>query len=547
MKSLKEMRSKINEVLSKSDPIEKWISDFVHSKDPKFDGKSKEERIKMAKGAYYGAKKEGVMQPNGTDKVGRIQEGENKQMKGKDPCWKDYEMVGTKKKNGKEVPNCVPKNESEIPLSDKEKNKMLSNKDKSTLGKIHSLMQKQKKEGYKSDAQRKAVWASKNEKGVKEEAELDETLTPQLVKQGIGIARDKRYAGNNMTGATKAMDKLHRKLQNHPRVAAELKKQNEEANPEAASKQAKKAQMAAKHAGEKESLAKKHERERESMKESSASKLVQTKLGSMDRKNVRIPSPAERRAEMEKRKQMQKEDTTMLSFDEYLEEDMRIAKATSFAKKHANNMNAAVKKIERIRKGLTNHPKVKAALRKYNEELSDKQKKLDHNKNGKIDGADLAKTRGKKEVNELNKSTLQSYANKAHQDSMNKAYDAAHTGDSKESDKLHKQAVKRADNVKKADMKASMKKEEVDAEVEPKSYKDFINEMQGGRYVHKGTRYGGAAQRDVDHEADFGIDNEKEKFKRLLQKKPGQKKPAQVSTVKKGRGRPMGSKSGARN
>jgi len=28
--------------------------------------------------------------------------------KDKDPCWKDYKMVGTKKKNGKEVPNCVP-------------------------------------------------------------------------------------------------------------------------------------------------------------------------------------------------------------------------------------------------------------------------------------------------------------------------------------------------------------------------------------------------------------------------------------------------------
>lgn len=26
-----------------------------------------------------------------------------------DPCWKNYEMVGMKKKNGKEVPNCVPK------------------------------------------------------------------------------------------------------------------------------------------------------------------------------------------------------------------------------------------------------------------------------------------------------------------------------------------------------------------------------------------------------------------------------------------------------
>ena len=36
---------------------------------------------------------------------------EAKKMKGKDPCWDGYEMVGTKKKNGKEVPNCVPKNE----------------------------------------------------------------------------------------------------------------------------------------------------------------------------------------------------------------------------------------------------------------------------------------------------------------------------------------------------------------------------------------------------------------------------------------------------
>ena len=27
----------------------------------------------------------------------------------KDPCWKDYEQVGMKEKNGKKVPNCVPK------------------------------------------------------------------------------------------------------------------------------------------------------------------------------------------------------------------------------------------------------------------------------------------------------------------------------------------------------------------------------------------------------------------------------------------------------
>lgn len=31
--------------------------------------------------------------------------------KEKDPCWKNYEQVGMKKKDGKEVPNCVPKKE----------------------------------------------------------------------------------------------------------------------------------------------------------------------------------------------------------------------------------------------------------------------------------------------------------------------------------------------------------------------------------------------------------------------------------------------------
>jgi len=33
---------------------------------------------------------------------------EEKKMEGEDPCWKGYEMVGKKMKNGKEVPNCVP-------------------------------------------------------------------------------------------------------------------------------------------------------------------------------------------------------------------------------------------------------------------------------------------------------------------------------------------------------------------------------------------------------------------------------------------------------
>ena len=28
----------------------------------------------------------------------------------KNPCWKGYEAIGMKTKNGKKVPNCVPKN-----------------------------------------------------------------------------------------------------------------------------------------------------------------------------------------------------------------------------------------------------------------------------------------------------------------------------------------------------------------------------------------------------------------------------------------------------
>lgn len=34
---------------------------------------------------------------------------EKEKMKEEDPCWKGYEMIGTKEKDVKEVPNCVPK------------------------------------------------------------------------------------------------------------------------------------------------------------------------------------------------------------------------------------------------------------------------------------------------------------------------------------------------------------------------------------------------------------------------------------------------------
>lgn len=49
--------SYIEEKLSVSDGVDAWVSDFVKSDNPKFEGKSKKERIQMALGAYYSAKR----------------------------------------------------------------------------------------------------------------------------------------------------------------------------------------------------------------------------------------------------------------------------------------------------------------------------------------------------------------------------------------------------------------------------------------------------------------------------------------------------------
>lgn len=52
------INGEIDEKLKPSMGVGAYIDDFVHSKNKRFAGKSKEQRIKMAKGAYYGATKE---------------------------------------------------------------------------------------------------------------------------------------------------------------------------------------------------------------------------------------------------------------------------------------------------------------------------------------------------------------------------------------------------------------------------------------------------------------------------------------------------------
>ena len=64
--------------------------------DPRMDSAKKERHLASFK---TGTKKVlGLARVNATEEV----------MKDKDPCWKGYQMVGKKTKNGKQVPNCVP-------------------------------------------------------------------------------------------------------------------------------------------------------------------------------------------------------------------------------------------------------------------------------------------------------------------------------------------------------------------------------------------------------------------------------------------------------
>ncbi len=63
---------------------------------------------------------------------------------------------------------------------------------------------------------------------IKEEAEqMDEKLTSKDIKMAVGVAKDKRYAGGNMSGAVKAMEKMKPGLSKHPRVQQVLKSTQE--------------------------------------------------------------------------------------------------------------------------------------------------------------------------------------------------------------------------------------------------------------------------------------------------------------------------------
>lgn len=54
---MKTFKTLLNEILTPKMPVKDWIRDFVHSNNPKFEGKTKLERIKMAIAAHYASQK----------------------------------------------------------------------------------------------------------------------------------------------------------------------------------------------------------------------------------------------------------------------------------------------------------------------------------------------------------------------------------------------------------------------------------------------------------------------------------------------------------
>ena len=56
---------------------------------------------------------------------------------------------------------------------------------------------------------------------------VSEMHSAKDIKMAVGVAKDKRYAGGNMTGAVKAMEKMKPGLSKHPRVQQVLKSTNE--------------------------------------------------------------------------------------------------------------------------------------------------------------------------------------------------------------------------------------------------------------------------------------------------------------------------------
>jgi hypothetical protein len=157
-----------------------------------------------------------------TEEKGEVKEA--KKMKGEDPCWKGYEMVGTKKgKGGKEVPNCVPE-EAEVKAEAYDEtavNKAIKSSRQKIGGreakKIHALLKGSsgyKPKWTKDEADAHTAKVKADNKGVKEETEELDEISQKLATDYFHAKQDKarkdfmRGRATNKTGVMLAKKKI---------------------------------------------------------------------------------------------------------------------------------------------------------------------------------------------------------------------------------------------------------------------------------------------------------------------------------------------------
>lgn len=214
----------MNEELSVSDGVAKWITDFQASDAPQFQGKSDDEKKKMAIAAFMAAKQK----DGGDDKEPQKDENSKASLMKKLAKSAASSKKGKAKVTLKKAP-WDKKNESVqkgTHISDDPK--AMARIEKFFKGLKHQPKGKDMKDMF-GFMMKQMGYNSKT--GLKEDMNesLDEAkFSPKDIKMAIGIASDKRYAGGNMSGAVKAMDKMKPGISDHPQVRAVLKRQNED-------------------------------------------------------------------------------------------------------------------------------------------------------------------------------------------------------------------------------------------------------------------------------------------------------------------------------
>jgi len=125
---------------------------------------------------------------------------EEKKMKGADPCWKGYQMVGSKKKGGRTVPNCVPEEVVQEGIGGIEDSPM------SATNSVKAMESQQRKKNMKSARIIKSIYKKKAKNETTYDWEKDDKPNAKVTLQG----------GTTMTGKPRDTVEIEPVLKTRP-------------------------------------------------------------------------------------------------------------------------------------------------------------------------------------------------------------------------------------------------------------------------------------------------------------------------------------------